>query len=329
MTVISGLFSFLATVFAFAETSPTDIAALTPQQLLARMSHASRHVSYQGTFTYQQRNMLATFKVIHTVHDDEEYEQLIRMDGQRREVVRSGNSLHCTRIGETLLANSDVSASISRYYDLAITGEDRVANRQVIELQLVPKDGMRHGYILSIDKQSGLLLRTLIISDYRNSPAGSYARNDGRNIGGKLLERFQFVNITIDPELATQLHSSNSATLIAGTELLPCDGSKEIQPGHWQVAALPKGFALAGLQQGERGEESLVFSDGMAFFSVFIEPVSVVMADCYGRRGASVVVMTHTIDQQQQYSICVVGEIPLSAARRVANSVGVAGELQE
>ena len=298
---ICGLVCFSALSQATAEPD-----SLSARQLLARMSTASHHTSYRGTFTYQQRGALKTFKVFHLVRDNEEFEKLVHMDGASAEVIRPGNPLHCKRAGQGLLDSSAGDSRIEQLYHLKITGDDRVANRPVTELQLIPRDTWRHGYVFSIDKQSGLLLRTLMIA------------NDGQ----RLLERFQFVDVEIGPGLSgLQLQSTEAQTTVAGVETLPCNDYDKLGFGLWKVHWLPEGFVLAGVKRGEGASENLMFTDGIGFFSVFVEPQDKDIPSGSARRGATVVAMTRAAYREQNYSVSVVGEIPLRSAKRIARSV--------
>ncbi|MCV6605763.1 MAG: MucB/RseB C-terminal domain-containing protein, partial [Porticoccaceae bacterium] len=72
----------------------------------------------------------------------------------------------------------------------------------------------------------------------------------------------------------------------------------------------------------QEGGERLLYSDGMASFSVFIEPAEKAMADCHGSRGATVLCVSYLRDTQQRlYSVSVVGEIPMPLAKRLVRSV--------
>ena len=99
----------------------------------------------------------------------------------------------------------------------------------------------------------------------------------------------------------------------------------------WQVGWLPRGFAM-GARATRRGAapgaplQSLYFGDGLAAFSIFIEPVpdgaSVPNSAQVMREGATVALSVTTRDRDaRMYLVTVVGEVPLATAERVARSV--------
>ena len=70
-----------------------------------------------------------------------------------------------------------------------IKGDGRIANREVSMVHVLPKDKYRYGYVVAIDKDSGLLLQSVLMSHT-----------------GKPLERFQFVDITYRDNIFAELN---------------------------------------------------------------------------------------------------------------------------
>lgn len=285
--------------------------SMSAQELLKRMAEAGRNLNYQGTFTYEHGGAMKSFRITHNVSGGKEYERLEYMNGPQAEVVRSGNPLACERAGDILLRGAIIESGIGygnleKYYQLQIKGADRVAGRSVTELHVIPKDQMRYGYVLSIDKGSSLLLRAMLIA---TSPKQV------------VLERFEFVQVAIGDELAEgQLLSSNDLPEEPGT--VPCDEEGQDYQ-HWRVNWLPEGFVLTSVHKGNKeGAETLVFTDGLSFFSVFIDSgEGLSMPSLRAKRGATVAAMARAKYHSKEFSICVVGEIPMAVATRIARSV--------
>ncbi len=306
-------FGFTLSVFSAAASAATPEAG-PAHDLLKRMAEASRKASYRGTFTYEHGGVLKTFKIFHAVRNGKEYERLVHMNGPEAEVIRMGNSLDCRRASDMLLRGAIIESSIGHghigdFYEFLIRGEDRVAGRRVVELHVVPKDLQRYGYVLSIDKESSLLLRAMLVSPDRK----------------QVLERFQFVEVDLDtPVSDEELSNSDSRPMVADVNALPCiDGTEKPASRHWQVGWLPKGFVLVGRRAGsEPGHEALMFADGLAFFTIFIDNgTGLNMPPLQARRGATVAVMSKVTGKSQEFSVCVVGEIPMKSADRVARSL--------
>ena len=91
----------------------------------------------------------------------------------------------------------------------------------------------------------------------------------------------------------------------------------------WQQSWLPPGFGLAGyLKSGDSGGETLIYTDGLAIFSVFIDSSETVdIPKMQAQRGATVAYLTKAKISQQDFLISVVGEIPVETARAVAHAV--------
>ncbi|MDM3869829.1 MucB/RseB C-terminal domain-containing protein [Porticoccus sp. W117] len=299
--LICGFFTFLSLPAVAADDSAQkDVAA---QQMLARLWQSSRQTNYQGVFTYQQGSQLDSFRVTHWVEDGKEFESLSRLDGNEQVFIRPGNPLHCKRMGETLLAQSEQMESL---YKVIHQGQERVAGRIADKLRLQPRDFARNGYRLWLDSDTGLVLKAEVFS---------------RHKGGSLLERFQFIDLSIGSDFSPLPDSEQSGVERLPVDLLPCDGEQTIDLGRWQIDQPPKGFVLSNVRQQEGGEK-LLYSDGMASFSVFIEPAQKATADCHGFRGATVLCVSYLRDSQQRlYSVSVVGEIPMPLAKRLVRSV--------
>tara|TARA_R110002094_G_scaffold994_3_gene5350 strand:+ start:7816 stop:8751 length:936 start_codon:yes stop_codon:yes gene_type:complete len=285
--------------------------------LLKRMAEANRQLSYQGVFSYEYGGALKTVKVFHSVRDGQELERIVHLSGPKREVVRRGNDLNCQRLGDAMLRGAVVGLSshsaghIETYYNLYKRGEDRVAGRNVEIVHVVPKDSFRYGYVLGVDKETGLLLQSMLIGNNK-----------------RVLERFQFVDINIGTLVDDMaLEPTNSDHHQASLEASPCLDGEETSPplpsGHWQAVWLPPGFAMSSHHTDpDTHRETLVFTDGLAVFSIFIESDNVInVPPMQAQRGATVAFLSRVEQQQKVYTICVVGEIPVETAKKVAQSM--------
>jgi sigma-E factor negative regulatory protein RseB len=317
LTFFSRLFAAICLLVIAASPSFAldDIHSVT--SLLKRMAEANRQISYQGIFSYEHGGALKTVKVFHAVRDGQEFERIIHLSGPKREVVRRGNDLSCQRLGDAMLRGAALGiANISRghlenYYDLYIKGDERVAGRDVTIVHVVPKDNFRYGYVLGIDKETGLLLQSMLIGSNK-----------------RVLERFQFVDISIgilidDMAVEPTDTEHHTASLNASTCLDDMAHSSALTVRQWKASWLPAGFAVAGSHRStETGRETQVFTDGLAVFSIFIDSdeagdLPIIQA----QRGATVAFLTRMDIESTNYVICVVGEIPIKIAKKVAESM--------
>jgi sigma-E factor negative regulatory protein RseB len=204
---------------------------------------------------------------------------------------------------------------ISENYGLSFFGEDRVADRTAVRLAVTPRDADRYGYRLWLDKESRLLLRSELI--------------DG---DGAPLEIFQFSQIKfgseVDPSVLEPEGQDGSLVnhlTLTTKQSQPVDGSAV----GWEVQWLPPGFSMAAADvrrapNSQKPIRTMMFSDGLAAFSVYIEESpSAGAASMVSRSGATVAV-THTVTAESDDSshlVTLVGEIPTATARRIAESV--------
>lgn len=324
--VLSRLFASIkvaALVAAFLLHGPLFAAPMeSAHDLMSKMAKASRELNYQGLFTYEFRGNLTSVKVAHGVDDGQTYERIQHMDGVQRDVLRRTDNVDCLRTGDMLLRgsaykiNDQSYARLEDFYEFHIKGQGRIANRQVVMVHVLPKDKHRYGYVVAIDKQSGLLLQSVLMSH-----------------SGKPLERFQFVDITIGMpfvELGFDLDTSDFA--IAALDQSNCiDDNRQITTSvsNWSAQWLPPGFVIASHQIADsNGQESIMFTDGLAVFSVFIDSDpgrSLPAIDA--NLGATVAVLTKADINNQEYAICVVGEIPRATANQIASAISLSPTL--
>lgn len=292
-------------------------------QWLDRMSHSYRELNYRGAFSYQRDTQMKSFRITHAVIDGEEYERLEYLDGEKRNVVRQGHQLDCLHAGHKLIrfimpnaiAGKDLAASagqspstpaLEHYYQLSVSGDDRLAGREVVNIRIEPRDTLRYGYRLSLDRQTGLPLRSELVDP-----------------GGEVLERFQFVELEIGMAIDKSVFDGMPRTMAAPHEMIPGAAHTEIEQD-WHPAWVPGGFAAAAGKPA-RGRDMVTYTDGLAVFSVFVEPVQVPVAapGASLRKGATTAHSRVLEAAGRPYLVTVVGEIPSQTAERVAQSVAV------
>ena len=264
--------------------------------LIARMAKASKELSYSGLFTYEFRGNLTSVKVAHIVRDGQTYERIVHMDGPEREIVRRGDDMDCMRASDMLLRGSVLKITDNNYshlqdfYNFYIRGDTRIAGRSVSVVNVIPKDKYRYGYIIAIDKETGLMLQSVLI-----------------NSKGKPMERFQFVDISIGADLdnvesTSELPDSDDIN-IDQSDCLRVDQQAKVSSSQWVPKWLPPGFVLSSYQPiGEDGQESLMYTDGLAVFSVFIDSAekSGALPAVDANLGATVAVLTKGFFNKQR-----------------------------
>lgn len=290
------------------------------KQLLAQMAVATRQLDYRGLFTYQHGSYQETLQVVHSVKNGTEFERLQHLTGPAREILRAGRDVGCQYIGDQLLGGRlsllGEQAGLDRFYHFNIRGRERVAGRESWLLDVIPRDHFRYGYVLSIDNETGLLLKSFLI---------------GRN--RQILERFQFVELELgavaSAPSADVLPATSSSRRVVDHRLSGCNLEQSPDAEFWNAGWLPAGFLFTGQERKALEAEGawrdvLMYTDGLTSFSVFIEPVpSVAVLEGTAQRGATVVYLSGLRLGDSYYRVTVVGEVPIQTAQRVAASIAV------
>lgn len=290
-------------------------AAQSPEiaKLLQKMASVPHTLNYQGSFTYQHKDnpSLQSFRIIHWVEHGIEHERLQHLNGPEREFLRSGKAVGCESIGDQLLQGkiSQLGSNLARMdqlYKFEIRGPERVAGREATALLALPLDNFRHSSLITIDNETGLVLKSWLVDE-----------------SARPLERYQFIDIDLSPDLAS-LKQQPAAKLQRSTttQLTECNPATLKQPERWQLVWVPPGFAFVGQRQVREQIDMLMYTDGLTTFSVFIEAASGAIPEGVASRGATLAVMDSLSYQGKSYRITVVGEIPVVTAQKIAQNIG-------
>lgn len=278
------LMGLLVLIFVSTTAVAVDVEPPSARDLLRQFSKASSSQSYTGVLTYEFGAHLTSLAVEQQVTDVGRQERLLHLNGQLRGVSRQ--QALCSTPADRLLQGLDSTVALEDYYHVSLIGQERVAGRAGFVVQVMPKDQHRYGYVITIDQADFLALKILLVGP-----------------GNRVLERFQYVQI-------------NSLGAIDYGPMEPCP-----DPGvksSWQAGWLPKGFRYVGVKIAEQ-RVMLMFTDGMAAFSVFIEPIHAPAAvEGRAQRGATVAYLGRLQAGGRSYRVTAVGEAPVSTLERVA-----------
>lgn len=304
----------------------TEAAELEAQRLLRKIPLAAQTLNYSGTFTYQQGSKVRTSRITHVVQGKTELEKLEVLDGKPREYVRKNDEVvyyapdakamlieqRVTREGFPAMLARDPDQLLAHYR--AYLGEtSRVAEYDCQIVILEPRDRLRHGYRLWVDKSSGLLLRTQTVAD------------------DKVIEQVGFTQLAIG-NISTQLVRPSYANVrdwrIERSALqyveMPNLSIGFLPPGFKQTVAVKRYLTqtatdATGAGGGAIAREvvQLVFSDGLAAISIFVEPGIQSGTEGSIQQGAVNIIGKRLDD----FWLTIVGEVPMAAVKQVANSV--------
>lgn len=303
---------------AWAGESSTEV-----RQWFDKMSRAGQTLSYEGTFMYRRGEQVMTMKIIHVADGQGERERIISLNGPLREIVRdrkgvahiSADNKKPIRVDTQVSARSLQSktpeqiAQIEKYYTFSLAGDARTANRRARVINISPKDIYRYGYRVSLDHQTGLLLQSELLSE-EGAPLEQIIF-----ITFNVLDKNRIMALDIPPADADGQASTSPAT----------EATLPMPPGDegWKISKMPEGFALVErnrrINKSGGVVEHLVFTDGLASVSVFMEkntPHDKTPFTGVSRMGA----VNAFAKRVNNHQITVVGEVPVAAVRMIGES---------
>ena len=299
------LFAGLGTAASVAATAcpEADAAAL---QWLDRMSRSLRQISYQGIVTLQRGDEMQVMQVSHTVDQGLSFEHLTELTGQGAQVDRGPHSLNCVHPGDKMLRIEEFSQAdrcgIAEQYRFIIADSERVAGRDAVRIKIEPRDMYRFGYVMALDRETGLLLKSQTISH-----------------GHETLETMQFAHLTYTDAVPPK---DNVAVIHEAQHPQPEAATTGASVARaWTVAWLPRGFVATDATLGTSGRRT--YTDGLAVFSVFLENLESEMRPGEGliRQGGTTTYTRGMRLAGQPVLVTVIGEVPVNTARLLADSV--------
>ncbi|WP_457665790.1 MucB/RseB C-terminal domain-containing protein [Thiolapillus sp.] len=313
------------TGFATEENGGTEAV-----QWLERMNKAVVSMDYEGHFVYQCGKSLEAMRLRHQIGLNGPMESLSSLTGVPREVVRDSKSITIitNRNGKLHITQQPAAGKLSplksirpekllQNYRITLGGNVRIAGRPGVVIDLMPKDSLRYGYRLTLDKLSALPLDLTVV--------------DGK---GNIQSRIMFTDIKITDIDLVSLQDTVAETGMEKPVMLAAleanMGNAEItrkpalapvQPNEtaWDLSSLPTGFDLVRHQKSpQTGLEHFVFSDGLATVSAYLEPLDNEKAfEGYTNLG-SVRVLGRRL---KDYQLTIVGEVPEKTLKLMAASI--------
>lgn len=293
---------------------------------LERMGPALNMTSYRGVFVYARGDRVHSMRIAHRYRNGRVEERLVMQDGGSGEIVRKGMNVVCVLPDRGRISLEEVIPSgpfaeaftsqlmpFGQWYQPELIGEDRVAGYDVVTVALTARDSDRYSHRLWLEKETALLVKSHV-----------------RNADGEVLEHFQFTNLDItgdipDEEFEVQTRGREITRTLddAGQPRQ----SMIARMSGWTLNWRPEGFEPAAAPRSGKGK-AVAFSDGLAAFSVFVEPMGrLKMPTGASRIGATTVYMREVAVNERAFLIAVVGEIPPATARKVADGVKIDGAL--
>ena len=297
-----------------------DAAPDSARQWLDRMFRSLQSLDYDGTFVYYHDGKLEAMRILHQASSGGEKERLMSLTGSAREVLRDDKVVTCimpdnksVMVGQSRprqlfpVVPEDLE-SLSPFYQLQDVGEDRVAGLMAKVIDISPRDEYRYGYRFWIDMTNFMLLK------YELSAVDGTAIEQVMFTGLRVGDGIP--NAALEPSLTGEGYNWYRQE-IGGEN--PADTEAQ-QPG-WTVRQLPAGFRMTDYQrrrlhQGGEHAEHMVFSDGLATVSVYVEKLPANSKAFTGLSNMGAMNAFGTV--LDDYQITVVGEVPAATVQGMA-----------
>ena len=286
--------------------------------LLRRIYQATEKLSYAGTFVYQQGDRNETSRITRLAGPAGGIERVEVLDGMPREFIRTRDSVRCylpesqtVKVERTNDARTfpamlpEHISGLADSYTITRGEKVRIAGFDCEAVVLTPKDELRYGYKLWADVKTGMLLK---------------ARTFNRK--GETVEQFSFVQLAIGnvsrERVKTKYVTQNWR--IDDAAVTPVD----LRRAGWTMGTELPGFRKIVEVTRKLGEArpvgQMVYSDGLAAVSVFIEPMSG-RAEKLRPGPSSLGSFQIYTREVANHIVTVVGEAPAASVQRVADAV--------
>lgn len=301
-------------------------SAESPGAWLDRMAYAVEYLNYEGTLVHVSGGQADVTRIVHRVDDGKVSERVVALDGAGREIIRddgdttcilpdqqavlverrSGNSAEANLLRQRFNVRTQFDA---QWYHTSIGGTDRLAERPAREIVIRPLDTYRYGYRVWLDVATAMPLKIQLTDE-----------------AGAVAEEIMFASIELPERIAAEAvrHAplpSSFTWRLAEQHESPADTTEDPM---WTTDTLPPGFRLVRAEQ-KSDEDSrvpfrhLVFSDGAAVVSIFIETGVAASEQAEGlvRIGAANAYMT----THAGFMVTAVGEVPARTAEAIARAI--------
>lgn len=296
-------------------------AALDAMAWLKKIASASRQINYAGAFVYHHGNQVETSRIAHFVDANGEHERLEMLDGPSREIMRDNDRVTCylpddktvvieqrdvRRFPELL---SEQLSGLADNYVIRKGDRDRVAGYECQMIVLEPKDNLRYGHRFCAELVTGLPLRARTVNESR-----------------ELVESFAFTQLklgsAVNKDLLKSRYAGKSQNWRVDKSALAA--SESGAGSGWELKGELPGFRkLTEMKRSIAGHSDqvsqIVYSDGLAAVSVFIEPTPKNPPPPGPARHGAVNIF---VKSQADQMITVVGDAPSRTVKQVAELLG-------
>lgn len=307
--------------------SSAPVAAGQVRSWLLKIHEAASRRNFQGTFVVSGGGAVSSARIAHYREGIHQFERSESLDGQARHIYRHDDEIRTVWPAHRLVLVEQRTPLASfpallqtgddrivENYDVWPRGVGRVSGHDADVLLIKPRDTLRYGYRLWADKGSGLLLRADVL---------------GVNDGVVESSAFSDVAIGVKPQPQSvlqpmrRLAGYRTVRAVMAPTRLEAEGwvMNRIVVGFREVSCVrrPMDPAASDSPTIEQPVLQTIYSDGLTYVSVFIEPFD---AARHRQPVLASVGATQTLMQQQgDWWITVVGDVPAVTLRQFASGL--------
>lgn len=288
--------------------------------LLQRMTWAVQMLNYEGTFVYRHNDQLESMQIAHMVDGDDEFERLLSLNGTAREIIRDNDKVTCIwpDLRSVLIEKQAPRRAfpvvlpkaldeLGKLYKFVTVGDGRMLGRAVQRVAIKPRDRHRYGYVFWLDSGTALPLKSHMVDEE-----------------GRVVEEIMFTSLRLYEEfMADKVRPVTDGAAFRWIETQEPEVLPDSRTRRWTFGGVPGGYTMTShtLQRGVGQNppvEHMLYSDGLASFSVYIEPANAEG----GLLGESHMGAVNAYGLTTGgYQVTVVGEVPAATVRAVGESV--------
>lgn len=251
----------------------TTYANNDPWQVLVDAYKASRNLNYHGVLQAEHMQEIRSLEITHSKHGEQEYTRINMLDGAPSEILSEGSNTFVYGINDNNVVIQkrnqhrlfpsvlpQTTFNLKQVYQLNFGKSDRVAGRPTQVVVLAPNDEYRYFYHFWLDQETSIPLK-MIVSDHSN----------------KLIEQTSFTKVNVIKSNDLSWFKPNidlSKEYVVQEE----EDLASSAPRFWKMSTIPLGykevsFRVTRISGPNILNHHLIFSDGLAYLSLFIQPV--------------------------------------------------------
>lgn len=282
--------------------------------ILGLLGASNSQLIFHGTFVHVVDNETRTFDIKREWSDDNHFsDTIVPLEGKpdpiKRKIEDGLNDCRKSSDNNSFVYNhhtgfpfifSGNSASLNAFYDVSVGTKVRLADHYAWPVYFNSRDDFRYNYVLWVEESSGLLLKYQL-----STPKG------------EILEQYMFTHVYIDSvaDQSSQDVENETAVSKCMTAMMT---NASYQPYEFNEIDIPQGYMtvrhpdLSADYSDSETSRHFLFSDGISYFSLFIQPLSTdkQIVDSVSQMGA--LTIAGKISENRQ--ITLVGPVPVKGA---------------